>query len=182
VNCGIVGILFEEAARPIHPDMRVLKTATCSTLSGKSKLTYQIGTQEDESVHVRVTMNTGGGFFSDEWISLNDIRSVLDEKPEGTPVTSLILQPLFRGKSVNTPAFLLAALVNERLLRPIKGKKRNHEPVDSEEFTAKVTKLTSTKSKGTSATASKRVTKKTVTKKAAVKKKLMARKKTARTV
>jgi hypothetical protein len=43
-----------------------------------STLTYQVG-QDDESVHVRITKNTGGGFFSDEWVSLIDIRSVLDE-------------------------------------------------------------------------------------------------------
>jgi hypothetical protein len=102
---------------------------------------------------------------------------VLDEKPEGTPVTSFILQPLFHGKSVNTPAFLLAALVHEKLLRPMKGKKRNHEPVDSDEFTAKVEKMTSS-----SNSAKKKVTTKRPTKKAAIKKKSMSRRKTAKTV
>jgi len=145
-----------------NPDMRVLKTATTKTLSGKSTLTYQVGSEDDE-LHVRITKNTGGGgIFSDEWISLNDIRSVLDEKPEGTPVTSFILQPLFKGKSVNTPAFLLAALVHEKLLRPMKGKKRNHEP--AEDFTAKVEKMTSSKVKPKATT--KRPTKKTPRKKA----------------
>jgi hypothetical protein len=164
-----------------NPDMKVLKTTTTKTLSGKSTLTYQVGVQDDV-LHVRISKNTGGGFFSNEWISMNDVRSVLDEHPEGTPVTSFILQPLFRGKSVNTPAFLLAALVHEKLLRPMKGKKRNHEPVDPEEFTAKVEKLTSPKPKGTTGTTSKRVTKKTVTKKAAIKKKAASRRKTSRTV
>ena len=151
-----------------NPAVRVLKTATTKTLSGKSTLTYQVGTQEDESVHVRISKNTGGGFFSQEWISLNDIRSVLDEKPEGTPVTSFILQPLFRGKSVNTPAFLLATLVHEKLLRPIKGKKRSHEPVDPEEFTAMVEKMTSSnvRPKGAVKKTTKRVTKKAPRKKA----------------
>ena len=161
-----------------NPDMRVLKTATCKTLSGKSTLTYQVGVQDDESVHVRISKNTGGGFFSQEWISLIDIRSVLDEKPEGTPVTSFILQPLFRGKSVNTPAFLLAALVHEKLLRPMKGKKRNHEPVDPEEFTAMVEKMTTSNVKPKATT--KRPTKK-VTKKAAVKKRASIRRKKATT-
>ena len=117
----------------------ILKTSTCKTLSAKSTLTYQIGSEDDE-LHVRITKNTGGGFFSGEWIPMNDIQSVLEEQPEGTPVTSFLLQPLFRGKSVNTPAFLMAALANEKLLRPMKGKKRNHEP--AEDFTGKVQKLT----------------------------------------
>jgi hypothetical protein len=151
-----------------EPDMKVLKTATCKTLSAKSTLTYQVGTQDDDSVHVRISKNTGGGFFSDEWIAMDDVRSVLDEHPEGTPVTSFILQPLFHGKSVNTPAFLLAALVHEKLLRPLKGKKRNHEPVDPEEFTSKVEKLTASnvKPKGAVKKTTKRVAKKAPRKKA----------------
>ena len=167
-----------------HPDMRILKTSTCKTISAKSTLTYQIGTDNDE-IHVRITKNTGGGFFSDEWISMDDIRSVLDEHPAGTPVTSFLLQPLFQGKSVNTPAFLLAALANEKLLVPIKGKKRSHEP--AEDFAAIVDRMTSSstaakKKVATKRTTKKAVTKKTVSRKAAVKKKAMSRKKTARTV
>ena len=157
-----------------HPDMKILKTSTCKTISAKSTLTYQIGTEDDE-IHVRITKNTGGGFFSDEWISLIDIRSVLDEHPEGTPVTSFILQTLFHGKSVNTPAFLLAALAHEKLLHPIHGKKRSLEP--AEDFTEKVSKLMtskgtarSTSKKSPSSTRKKTVTKKAVSKKATVKK------------
>ena len=170
-----------------NPDMLVLKTATCKTVTGKSTLTYQLGSEDDE-IHVRITKNTGGGFFSDEWISLIDIRSVLDEQPEGTPVTSFLLQPLFQGKSVNTPAFLLAALAHEKLLRPMKGKKRSHEPVDPEEFTAMVKKLTAAEVKPKAITM--RPTKKTggnttgkttkrVTKKAPRKKATTSTKKTA---
>ena len=161
--------------------IKVIKTATCKTLSAKSTLTYQLGTEDDE-LHIRISKNTGGGFFSDEWIAMNDVRSVLEEQPAGTPVTSFLLQPLFKGKSVNTPAFLLAALAHEKLLVPIKGKKRSHEPVGSDEFTAKVKKMTSSSKTAKKKVTSKRPTKKTVSRKAPVKKKATARKKTARTV
>jgi len=33
-----------------NPDMRVLKTATCKTLSGKSTLTYQVGVLDDACI------------------------------------------------------------------------------------------------------------------------------------
>jgi len=33
----------------------ILKTATCKTLSAKSTLTYQIGTEDDE-IHVRINV------------------------------------------------------------------------------------------------------------------------------
>ena len=53
--------------------MRVLSTGTCDTLSGSSKLTYHIGCVPDGEIYLRVHGNTGGGFFSQEWISLRDI-------------------------------------------------------------------------------------------------------------
>jgi hypothetical protein len=42
---------------------------------------------------------------------------------------------------VNTPAFLLAVLKHEKLLQPMKGKKRIHETIDPRAFLAKVNKL-----------------------------------------
>ena len=178
-----------------NPDMRVLKTATCKTLSGKSTLTYQIGTLPDSTIHVRITKNTGAGFFNDEWVAVKDIQEVLADGPEGQPLTSFLLQPLVKGKSVNTPAFLMAALTHERLLRVLKGKKRGHEFLDPEGFTAKMEKLMASKSttgvkpKGTTKKTGGSTTgktaggmpRKTVSKKAAVKKKSMSRRKTSKT-
>ena len=152
---------------------KILKTATCKTLSGKSTLTYQIGSKADSSVHVHISKNTGGGYFSTEWIDLKDIQDVFAECPEGEPMTSIVLQPLFKGRSVNTPAFLMAVLVNEKLLRPLKGKQRHH--AIAEDFTMIVKKLISTKTgvkpKGT--------VKKAVSKKATVKKRAAIRRKKA---
>ena len=62
-----------------------------------------------------------------------------------------------------TPSFLLAALVHEKLLRPMKCKQRCHEVGDPKAFTEKVAKLTAPKA---------------VKKKAPVKKKRVAKKKT----
>ena len=166
-----------------NPDMKFLKKASCKSLSGKSSLTYELAQDQDNEIHVRIIKNTGGGFYSPEFVSLGDIRSVLDEHPAGTPVTSFLLQPLFHGKSVNTPAFLLAALAHEKLLYPMKGKKRSLEP--AEDFTAIVEKMTSSSNaakKVTKRPTKKAVTKKTVSRKAIIKKKATARKKTSKTV
>jgi len=48
---------------------------------------------------------------------------------------------------VNTPGFLLAVLVQEKLLVPMQGKKRSHEPVSPEEFRDRVQKMVSGKGK-----------------------------------
>ena len=162
-----------------NDSIRVLKKATCKTLSGKSTLTYHVGADPDDEIHVRITKNVGGGgFFSNEWIAMKDIQAVMEEHPVGTPVTSFILFPLFKGRSVNTPAFLLAALTHEKLMYPMKGKKRSLEP--AVDFTEKVTKLMASKAtarKASTSSKKKTATKKTVSKKAIIKKKAMARKK-----
>jgi len=133
------------------PSMRILKTATCKSITGKSTLTYQIGCTSDSTVHIRVSKNTGAGHFNPEWIALNDVRKALAKSPAGQPFTSFLLQPLFEGRSSNSPGFMLAALTHERLLRVLKGKKRGHELLDPEGFDAKMDRLLSSgaKAKGT---------------------------------
>jgi hypothetical protein len=132
---------------PLDDSLTVVKTATCDTLTKKSKLTYQIGTLPDGEVYVRIHKNSGNGFFSNEWISLADIQNTIAEIPAGKPVTAIVLGDLFQGRSVNTPGFLLAVLVQEKLLVPMQGKKRSHEPVSPAEFREQVQRLVSAKGK-----------------------------------
>ena len=61
------------------PELRILKTGNCPSLSGKSKLTYHIGCTSEFEIQFRVFSNTGSGFFSNEWVSLNSILGVFDE-------------------------------------------------------------------------------------------------------
>jgi hypothetical protein len=153
-----------------NPDMKILK----------STLTYQIGISPESVVHLRISKNSGNGFFSDEWLSIDAIVETLKKRPEGSPVLSHFLTPLLKGKSVNTSAFILAALSHLKLIRPLPKKKRQHELLDPMPFLDTVTRPMDgeTKSGGT--------TRKTggnaATKKAAIKKNTMSRKKTARSV
>ena len=159
-----------------QPDMRVLKTATCKTLSGKSTLTYRIGCLPDSTVHLRIAKNDGGGYFSDEWIAFEAVQEALKDDAEGAAITSIRLTPLFKGKSVNTPSFLLAVLKHLKLVRPMQGKRRHHERLDPGPFLDTVEKLMSdaeVKPKGTA--------RKAPSKKAAVKKRATARRKKATT-
>ncbi|SFI86096.1 hypothetical protein [Nitrosomonas sp. Nm34] len=92
------------------PAIRVLKEGTCRSLSGKSTLIYHFGCTAASEVHFRIADNTGGGFYSDEWISFIAIQEAFDRQPKGKPIVSHILFSLFNGRSLNTPAFLLAVL------------------------------------------------------------------------
>jgi hypothetical protein len=123
------------------PAIRVLKIGSCPSLTGKSTLTYQIGCTAESEVHLRVADNSGGGFFSDEWVPFATIQEAFDKQPKERPIISLILYPLFQGRSLNTPAFLLAVLKAEGLVKPLGDKKRGYERVDPAEFMAEIKKL-----------------------------------------
>jgi hypothetical protein len=114
--------------------IRILKSGTCSSLTGKSILTYHIGCEVNGDIHLRLFANTGGGFFNQDWIPLRVIEQRLDQHPIGKPITSNVLYPLFLGKSMNSPAFLLAVLKAEGLIEASKDKKRCHELCNPEGF------------------------------------------------
>ena len=161
-------------------NMKVFKTATCKSTSGKSTLTYQIGALPDSTVYIRISKNSAAGFFNDEWIKIDDIHKALTKSHKGDSLTSFLLAGLFKGRSSNSPAFLMAALTHERLLRVLKGKSRGHELLDSEGFNIKMDKLVAAKAKPKRATATARkkaVTKKAPSRKAVIKKRSVAKKK-----
>lgn len=120
---------------------RIIKIATCPTCSGKATLTYHFGCNDDKQVYIRIVANSGGGFFSDEWIKLIDIQTALDGA--SFPVTSFPLIKLFIGKSVNTPGFLLAVLKHEGLVKLLEGKIRGYEKLDPAQLMLELDKLVS---------------------------------------
>lgn len=95
---------------------RILKIATCSTLSGRSELTYHLGCTTDGEIQFRIVSNSGNGQFNSDWVSLTALEKLLSQHPLDKPMTSRTMQPLFRGKSSNSPAFLFAALKAEGLV------------------------------------------------------------------
>ena len=131
-------------------DMKVLKTSSCKTLSGKSTLTYQLGCTPESEIHLRITKNSGGGFFSDEWVKYEDIQAVLKERAKDSPIMSHFISPLLKGKSSNTSGFIMAVLSHLKLIRPLPKKKRLHELLDAKPFLDQMEKLTvsDVKSKG----------------------------------
>ena len=166
---------------PLDDSMAVVKTSTCDTLTKKSKLTYHIGTLPDGEVYFRIHKNSGNGFFSREWIALTDIQKVISKVPFGKPVTAIMLNDLFTGKSVNTPGFLIAVLAHEKLIIPMQGKKRSHEAVDPGEITEWVERLDTAKAKPKTASRKKAArTTSAAKKKAQIKKKSAASRKKVR--
>ena len=121
------------------PPLRIIKIATCPTCSGKTNLTYHLGSTEENQTYIRIVLNSGGGFFSDEWVPLKETLAALDKAPH--PITAVPFINLFKGKSVNTPGFLLAVLKHEGLVKLLDGKVRGYEKLATETFMAEVNKL-----------------------------------------
>lgn len=96
--------------------IRVVRDATCPSLSGRSTLSYEVGAGPNAETYLRLTKNTGNGYFNTDWVSWESVRQVLQESAD-RPITFYTLGPLFEGKSVNTAGFLLAVLKGEGLVQ-----------------------------------------------------------------
>jgi len=122
----------------------IIKTSVCKTLSSKSSLDYHIGTDNKDSLFFKVSSNTGGGYFNKEWVAYKEIQTYFEKWPDKLPITAVALVDLFKGKSANSPAFLLAILKHEQIIKPMEGMKRHHKHVGDKTFLAEMKKLTST--------------------------------------
>ena len=117
---------------------RVLKIATCPTLSGKSTLTYHVGCRDNTEVLFRIYGNSGGGFYSNDWIAVSDIERVIGKQ---TLVSSTSIQPVCKGKSANTAGFVLAALKQEGWVARSTENPRQYIRTLSDAFAAEVKAL-----------------------------------------
>ena len=122
---------------PEKSEIEILLTQKTKTVSQKSDLTYHLGKDDDANAYLRIYVNTGNGFFSNEWLPLPAIIDIL-EKLKGSSFTSLAFEPLFHGRSVNTPAFLAATLLNEKVLAFEEGKKRKYVYQSADKFLTKI--------------------------------------------
>jgi hypothetical protein len=124
---------------PETSDIEIVATQKTKTVSGKSDLTYHLGKDDDANFYVRIWVNSSNGFFSNEWIPLSATIELL-EKQAGSSFTSFVFESLFKGKSVNTPGFLVAALLNEGVLSLEEGKKRKYLYVSAVKLLATIDK------------------------------------------
>lgn len=101
--------------------IRIIRIATCPTLSAGSTLEYHVGCRGDldpggHAVFFRIYANSGGGLFNPEWIALEAIKAAVSSLPPDAPFRVSVLFGLYEGKSVNSPSFLAAILKAEGLI------------------------------------------------------------------
>ena len=124
--------------------LRIIKKSTSPKLSPRAQgsLTYHVGYDETaKTFHFRITANTGGGFFSNEWIALNDILDTIETTSSDKPFKALIFRSLYQSKGSNNHGFLAAALRSESLLLPVEKQLMSHTLGDVKSFKAAMQRL-----------------------------------------
>lgn len=104
-------------------EIEIVSTRKTKTISKKSNLTYHIGIDSKAKQYIRIWVNSGNGYFSNEWVPLLSIIEILKQN-SSEPAASIIFENLFTGKSVNTPSFLTAVLLDSGLLKLAEDAKR----------------------------------------------------------
>lgn len=128
---------IETTTEPLET-VRILQTATCPSLSCKSTLTYNIGSDDMSVIQIQVIANDGGGFWNDDWVPLPAIEAVLADSVD---ISSATLRNIYPMKSTNSPGFLLGVLKNLGLVQPSKTNPRCYELGSPKAFMAEVTAL-----------------------------------------
>jgi len=59
------------------PNKHILKTSTCEALSCNGTINYELSLDSKKALRIRITSNTGGGYFSDELIAMAEIEGIL---------------------------------------------------------------------------------------------------------
>lgn len=121
--------------------IRILKTASCPSLSGKSTLTYNIGCNTQGEIQFQVIANDGGGFWNNDWVAQRDIQAVLDSQALGHDLTSATFRAIYPSKSTNSPGFLLAVLKDVGLVQVSRTNQRCYELGSPTAFIAEVNAL-----------------------------------------
>lgn len=118
---------------------RILKISACSSLSGRTNISYHVGCSGTNDVCFRIWNTSGKGVFSKEWVSASDIQKVLSQHDL---LAAPSLLPVFKvGRSVNTAGYLLAVLKQEGLVVLSEDTPHKYLRVKSEKFVAEVAEL-----------------------------------------
>ena len=107
------------------PAIRILFHGTCPKLSsrGGGELTYELGIDDDAgNSHLRIAANAGSGSFSNEWLGLSHIRTMLEiENEQRNTFTSTAMHTVFVKRSSNNRGYLAAILKAEGVLEACPG-------------------------------------------------------------
>ena len=119
--------------------MRILRVATCPSLSERSELTYHVGCDKANAVHFRTWANVGGnGMFGNMWVSMAEISNALSALDT---FASSALAGVFEATSRNNCGFHLAHLLSEGLIEKSPDKQRTYRTANPAPFLERINAL-----------------------------------------
>ncbi len=122
-----------EAVSP--PEMRVLRREETSSLSGRSRIGYELLCSEAGVPFVRVAFNSGKGLFSSEAVPMELIEELLSSASADRPITSAdVQQKLYPSRSANCGGFAVAWMLNEKILSTAHGVRTAYKAMDRADF------------------------------------------------
>lgn len=107
----------------------LLKTGVCKKLSSRAEgeIQYQIlSDMARQNLFFQIMKNIGGGYVSNEMVSLQSIETCLKCRKKDEPFPSKILGGAFVGRSANNAGFLSAILRAEWLFSVAPGTETQH--------------------------------------------------------
>jgi hypothetical protein len=129
-----------------EPDIQLLITSKCASISGRGEIRYSIGVNENKEVFVKLVSSSGGGQINNAWFPFADVLKQLEKYSEGGSFTSTtIFSPIFTNVSSNMAGFTLAVALKEKLVLPQAGNRRKFVHNSPAAFLARVDKLIAAK-------------------------------------
>lgn len=112
--------------RETVPNIRIVFQGTCPKLTnrGRGDLSYELGIDDSAGEsYLRISANVSSGAFSNEWLALSKLRSLLESAVNQQKAFSAkVIESLFTRRSANNCGYLAAALKAEGVLSVLPGK------------------------------------------------------------
>ena len=121
-----------------NPEIQVLQSDQCPSLSGRSTLTFELSTDPAKRLHLRVTHNTGKGHHNPAWVAYDQIEPLLMQAPT---LSAAALATLFQGTSVNTAGFVMAVLKHLGAIEAIPEQRHAYRPTDTTDWKVRMRAL-----------------------------------------
>jgi hypothetical protein len=118
----------------MEDEVIVVRSHECPSLSGLSTLSYEYGRRMGGELVIRISANSGSGMFSNDWVPVSEVLEILRVPERQEAISSVAFRPLYLGKSVNTPSFLMAALKHEEVILATASKRNAYQVSDLAAF------------------------------------------------
>ena len=119
-------------------EIKFLQSSDCPSLNSHTIINFSTG-WDGKNVMLRIDSVSSSAIFNSYFVNVNDLIDVFNDAQE--PFSSSILQPVFKGKSVNSACFMMGIAKHLNLISIAPENGRKFVKGDPKEFLDSVQKL-----------------------------------------